>query len=129
VLPYAAYLRVYEPLNAFPEPERSRWAGYAPSAQRPERVSALEAEHEEAMRRLIAVLPIVAEFHSRALVELDYGGLAHLPDDGALRAGPSVAEVAAAIIGLETGELDLAATMCHRLRKRWWALRAAETAS
>ncbi|UGQ15457.1 hypothetical protein LO772_16795 [Yinghuangia sp. ASG 101] len=28
VAPYAAYLRVYEPLAAFPEPERSRWAEY-----------------------------------------------------------------------------------------------------
>ncbi|WP_106397404.1 hypothetical protein [Actinocorallia populi] len=25
MLPYTAYLRVYEPLEAFPEPERSRW--------------------------------------------------------------------------------------------------------
>ncbi|MFC7219598.1 hypothetical protein ACFQLX_15670 [Streptomyces polyrhachis] len=29
VVPYAAYLRVYEPLAAFPEPERSRWYRYA----------------------------------------------------------------------------------------------------
>lgn len=28
VAPYSAYLRVYEPLAAFPEPERSRWANY-----------------------------------------------------------------------------------------------------
>jgi hypothetical protein len=28
VAPYSAYLRVYEPLAAFPEPERSRWADY-----------------------------------------------------------------------------------------------------
>jgi hypothetical protein len=28
-VPYAAYLRVYEPLAAFPEPERSYWAEYA----------------------------------------------------------------------------------------------------
>ena len=27
--PYAAYLRVYEPLTAFPEPERSYWQDYA----------------------------------------------------------------------------------------------------
>ncbi|MDT0270080.1 hypothetical protein RM844_27775 [Streptomyces sp. DSM 44915] len=32
-VPYAAYLRVYEPLAAFPEPERSYWAAYA---KRPE---------------------------------------------------------------------------------------------
>ncbi|MEU9006168.1 hypothetical protein [Streptomyces sp. NPDC048551] len=29
VVPYASYLRVYEPLAAFPEPERTHWAGYA----------------------------------------------------------------------------------------------------
>jgi len=60
VLPYAAYLRVYEPLTAFTEPDRSRWASYAASAERPRRVGAIEAEHEQAVRRLIAVPPIVA---------------------------------------------------------------------
>lgn len=29
VVPYASYLRVYEPLVAFPEPERTHWAAYA----------------------------------------------------------------------------------------------------
>ncbi|MEU9105986.1 hypothetical protein AB0D54_16760 [Streptomyces xanthophaeus] len=28
-VPYASYLRVYEPLAAFPEPERTHWAAYA----------------------------------------------------------------------------------------------------
>ena len=69
------------------------------------------------------------EFHPRALVELDYGGLVHMLDDGALRADQSVAEVAAAITGLETGELELAVAMYQRLRNRWRALHAAETAS
>ena len=65
----------------------------------------------------------------RALVELDYGGLVHLLDDGALRADQSVAEVAAAITGLETGELELAVAMYQRLRNRWRAVQAAESAS
>ena len=69
------------------------------------------------------------EFHPRALVELDYGGLVHLLNDGALRADQSVAEVAAAITGLETGELELAVAMYQRLSGRWRALQAAETAS
>jgi hypothetical protein len=69
------------------------------------------------------------EFHPRALVELDYGGLVHLLDDGALRADQSVAEVAAAITGLETGELELAVAMYQRLSRRWRTLQAAETAS
>jgi hypothetical protein len=60
VLPYAAYLRVYEPLTAFPEPDRSLWAAYAVSDTRPRRVSALDVEHTMALWRLVAVPPIVA---------------------------------------------------------------------
>lgn len=60
MLPYAAYLRVYEPLDAFAEPERSMWSAYADSAERPRRSVSLDVEHERALRRLIAVPPIVA---------------------------------------------------------------------
>jgi hypothetical protein len=60
VLPYAAYLRVYEPLSAFPDAERRRWAAYAASADRPRRVGALEAEHAGALRRLLADPPVAA---------------------------------------------------------------------
>ncbi|QDQ12380.1 hypothetical protein [Streptomyces spectabilis] len=35
VVPYASYLRVYEPLAAFPEPERTHWARYARRSERP----------------------------------------------------------------------------------------------
>jgi hypothetical protein len=59
VLPYAAYFRVYEPLAAFPESDRSRWAAYAASATRPRRANALEAEQAEALRRVTATPPIV----------------------------------------------------------------------
>ncbi|HYZ57066.1 MAG TPA: hypothetical protein VE733_26685 [Streptosporangiaceae bacterium] len=58
-MPYAAYLRVYEPLSAFPEPELSRWAAYAASPARPRRLNALEAEHAEALRRAVALPPII----------------------------------------------------------------------
>jgi hypothetical protein len=60
VLPYAAYLRVYEPLTAFAEPERSAWAQYADSTDRPRRATALQVEHAEALRRLLAAPPVVA---------------------------------------------------------------------
>jgi len=53
VVAYTAYLRIYEPVSAFHEPERSRWAAYAASAGRPRRRDALTAEHAEAVRRLI----------------------------------------------------------------------------
>jgi hypothetical protein len=58
-MPYAAYLRVYEPLSAFQEPELSRWAAYAASPDRPRRLNALDAEHAEALRRVTAIPPIV----------------------------------------------------------------------
>lgn len=289
MLPYAAYLRVYEPLNAFPEPEKSIWAAYAVSAKRPKRVGALDVEHMRALRRLIAVPPIIApvresrdayvrrnddvtyvcpwetrlrswlafdrfrsgmseqlaemfvpqrvaeqadfafegwkrqvdtltphilsstwqvplawfvpfvaaerwlvlgghdetagggpttatpvrtliyvtpmvqarrrvararavvrryagdsgfdlgevesvgrwleEFHPHSLVELDYGGLVHLLDDDALRADESVAEVAAAITGMETGQAELAVAMHKRVIARWRVVRALESAN
>ena len=59
MLPYAAYLRVYEPLSAFEEPELSRWVAYAASPHRPRRREALEAEYGEALRRATALPPIV----------------------------------------------------------------------
>lgn len=54
---YAAYLRVYEPVSAFHEPERSRWAAYAASGTRPRRRDALAAEHAEALRRMVTSPP------------------------------------------------------------------------
>src|SRR5690349_20115767 len=56
---YAAYLRVYEPVSAFHEPDRSRWAAYAASATRPRRSDALAAEHVEAMRRVVSAPYVV----------------------------------------------------------------------
>lgn len=60
VLPYVAYLRVYEPLSAFAEPDSTRWAAYAASADRSRRAGALAAEHADALRRLTAVTPAAA---------------------------------------------------------------------
>lgn len=69
------------------------------------------------------------EFHPHGLVELDYGGLVHLLDDEALRADQSVAEVAAAIGALASGELEMATAMYRRLTSRWRILAALEQAS
>jgi hypothetical protein len=60
VRPYAAYLRVYEPLSAFSDAEGWYWAEYAASAVRPRRAAALDAEQAEALSRLIATPPIAA---------------------------------------------------------------------
>ncbi|MER5524795.1 hypothetical protein ABT075_09295 [Streptomyces sp. NPDC002677] len=48
VVPYATYLRVYEPLAAFPEPERGYWTRYA---RRPDRPS-----YQDELRRALADL-------------------------------------------------------------------------
>ncbi len=64
------------------------------------------------------------EFHPDATVELDYGGLVHLFDDGALCADQSVAEAAAAIGALAAGEAEFAAAMYRRFVRRWQALEA-----
>nr|WP_232247481.1 hypothetical protein [Kitasatospora azatica] len=61
--PYAAHLRVYEPLAAYPEPERSRWQAYAAergpdaaSAGDPVARAALEAQRG-ALAELLARTP------------------------------------------------------------------------
>ncbi|WP_411070664.1 hypothetical protein [Streptomyces sp. cmx-4-25] len=50
LVPYASYLRVYEPLAAFPEPERSHWARYARRSRTP-------GAQEELRRSLADLLP------------------------------------------------------------------------
>ena len=54
--PYTAYLRVYEPLESFPEPARSRWAHYAASSGG--RDDGLVVEHRNARRNLVMVPPV-----------------------------------------------------------------------
>lgn len=60
--PYAAYLRIYEPLSAFGRAEGRYWAQYAASMQRSRRtaLATLRAEQEEAVSRLVATPPIPA---------------------------------------------------------------------
>ncbi|RNL84412.1 hypothetical protein [Halostreptopolyspora alba] len=60
MLPYTAYLRVYQPITAFSGRDRAYWRAYAESPDRPRRVHAVAAEHEESLRRLVATPPIVA---------------------------------------------------------------------
>lgn len=72
VVPYATYLRVYEPLAAFPEPERSHWSRYA---RRPDRPS-----YQDELRRSLADLlptpPVAVPVHeSRDAFVLDVDGV------------------------------------------------------
>jgi hypothetical protein len=144
---YAAYLRIYEPVSAFGEPDRSRWAAYAASAARPRRRDSLMVEHAEALRRAIAAPQVVVpelesehayvrhvgrwleDFHPYSLVELDYGGLVHLVSDDALCGDQSVAEIRAAIDGAARGQCELAAAMYLRAHSRWRALAELELAN
>ncbi len=48
IVPYASYLRVYEPLAAFPEPERGHWSRYAERSDRP--------SYQDELRRSLADL-------------------------------------------------------------------------
>jgi hypothetical protein len=48
IVPYASYLRVYEPLAAFPEPERTYWGRYARRTDRP--------SYQDELRRSLADL-------------------------------------------------------------------------
>uniref|UniRef100_UPI00160BB855 hypothetical protein n=1 Tax=Nocardiopsis mwathae TaxID=1472723 RepID=UPI00160BB855 len=67
--------------------------------------------------------------HPGSLLELDYGGLVHLMDDDELRDDESVAEVAAAITGLETGNEELTVAMYQRVTQRWKSMQALEHAN
>ncbi|MBO8197696.1 hypothetical protein ACH4RA_09315 [Streptomyces smyrnaeus] len=62
VVPYAAYLRVYEPLAAFPEPERSHWIAYA----KEERFPTAQDEIRRALADLVPVPPVVVPVRESA---------------------------------------------------------------
>ncbi|MER6671937.1 hypothetical protein [Streptomyces sp. NPDC000983] len=59
IVPYAVYLRVYEPLAAFPEPERSHWARYARLAERP----SYQDELRRALADLLPTPPVPVPVH------------------------------------------------------------------
>ncbi|KPC62850.1 hypothetical protein [Streptomyces chattanoogensis] len=61
-VPYMAYLRVYEPLAAFPEPERSHWARYA----RREELPTAQDEQRRALADLLPVPPVPVPVHESA---------------------------------------------------------------
>lgn len=81
------------------------------------------------LRRTIGDVPIsdaveesarwLEEFHSRSIVELDYGGLADLLPDDMLREDDSAALVATGIAALANGEAAEATSVYERLVERW----------
>jgi hypothetical protein len=58
-LPFAAYLRIYEPLVAFPEQERERWTAYVARGSVPDPLSAVASEHQATLAAALAVPPLV----------------------------------------------------------------------
>lgn len=69
------------------------------------------------------------EFHPRSLVELDYGGLAHLLDDAELTQDESARDIAAALAALADGDASQAAAAYGRVTARSKALQAVESAN
>ncbi|MEU9565642.1 hypothetical protein AB0D16_27110 [Streptomyces sp. NPDC048161] len=59
LVPYASYLRVYEPLAAFPEPERAHWARYAGRA----RIPTAQDELRRSLADLAATPPVAVPVH------------------------------------------------------------------
>jgi hypothetical protein len=59
LVPYAAYLRVYEPLAAFPEPERGHWARYA----RREHTPTAQDELRRSLADLLPTPPVPVPVH------------------------------------------------------------------
>ncbi|WP_030929676.1 hypothetical protein [Streptomyces sp. NRRL B-24720] len=62
LVPYASYLRVYEPLAAFPEPERTHWARYAGRA----RIPTAQDELRRSLADLVATPPVGVPAHESA---------------------------------------------------------------
>ncbi|MER7751481.1 hypothetical protein [Kitasatospora sp. NPDC097643] len=101
--PYAAHLRVYEPLAAYPEPERARWQAYAAehgpdavAAGQPVAAAVLE-EQREALAELAARTPraLPERESERAYVRLVDGVLYVCPWATRLRSWQALEELRA----------------------------------
>ncbi|MDN3296436.1 hypothetical protein QWM81_20725 [Streptomyces ficellus] len=62
IVPYASYLRVYEPLAAFPEPERGHWARYARRGTAP----TAQDELRRSLADLLPTPPVPVPVHESA---------------------------------------------------------------
>ncbi|MDG9719937.1 hypothetical protein [Streptomyces sp. DH24] len=92
IVPYAAYLRVYEPLAAFPEPERSHWARYA---HRPDRPS-YQDELRRSLADLVPTPPVPVPVHESGdafVIQVD-GVVCVCPWRTRLRGWQALSEVA-----------------------------------
>ena len=88
------------------------------------------------LRRSVGDVPIseaveestrwLEEFHPRSIVELDYGGLASILPDDALRDDDSPALVARGLAALAKSDADSATTAYEELVERWRAIQLLE---
>jgi hypothetical protein len=75
LVPYAAYLRVYEPLAAFPEPERTHWYRYAAAGCE----GTAQDELRQSLADLVPVPPVAVPVHeSRDAFVAVVGGVTHI---------------------------------------------------
>ncbi len=73
VTPYAAYLRVYEPLSAFSGAEREHWAGYAAGGQAPDRTTGVAREYDAGRAALLCTPPIPKVGEEAFVLRIDGG--------------------------------------------------------
>jgi hypothetical protein len=63
IAPYAAYLRVYQPLSAYAGAERAEWESYLASAAVPDRATGVITEHQRSLLNLVGRPPLVFPPH------------------------------------------------------------------
>lgn len=91
-VPYASYLRVYEPLAAFPEPERGHWARYARRSDHP----SYQDELRRSLADLVPTPPVPVPVHESSdafVLEID-GVLCVCPWRTRLRGWQAMGELA-----------------------------------
>jgi len=93
--PYAAYLRVYEPLAAFPSPQRAHWTRYA-AAPEHRAGGGVDTEHRRALAALLSTPPRAVPPHDseEAYVLEAAGSVLVCPWDDRLRAWLALADFA-----------------------------------
>lgn len=82
-----------------------------------------------AIARLESLGRWLEEFHPRSFVEVDYGSLVHLLDDGDLAADESATDVNRALASLSAGDPTAAAAAYERVTRRMRTLASMESAN
>ncbi|MER7674586.1 hypothetical protein ABTY61_39840 [Kitasatospora sp. NPDC096128] len=129
--PYAAHLRVYEPLAAYPEPERARWQAYAaehgPDAAAAEQsvAAAVLEEQREALAELAARTPraLPEQESGRAYLRILDGVLYVCPWATRLRSWQALEELRAGapVALLDTAVPPVTRAAAEADRERWRA--------